>query len=145
MLQNISFFFNFFLFRSSFHFILLLSFRNATGLACATKKGEEEEEKSRGHVCSFERQHEVISFANFFFPLPAACVYTYVRNYELPCLAPRYFLVSVFYSINIYPAPVVLFRELVEFLTRFVSIFFYLICFFQIYFRYIYLFNSYNF
>lgn len=85
MLQNISFFFNFFLFRSSFHFILLLSFRNATGLACATKKGEEEEEKSRGHVCSFERQHEVISFANFFFLSPRhACTrMSGIMNYRV--------------------------------------------------------------
>lgn len=34
-----------------------------------------EKEKEEGHVCSFEREHEVISFANFF-PLPCrVCVH----------------------------------------------------------------------
>lgn len=44
-----------------------------------------EKEKGGGHVCSFEREHEVISFANFF-PLPRVCTrMSGIMNYRV-CL-----------------------------------------------------------
>lgn len=66
----------------------------------------------RGHVCSFERKHEVISFANFF-PLPCTRM-SGIMNYRV-CLLDTFrlpcFILLYIPSSNIFP-------ELVEFLIR---------------------------